>query len=145
MSATVASAPLKPPWPGCLGVATPVWDTLVGHRCGTLFSKALVGHYCVQLLYTLLYDALVGLVGHFCGTPLSDPLVQNSCQTLFWDTLVRHSCPTLLWPPLVEDGSLVGHSRLTLGWGTLVGHSGPPPRAIPDATPFQQCCGQQFW
>ena len=64
---------------------TLLWDTLVGHSCGTL----LLWVTC----RTLLHDTLVG---HSCGT-----LVGHSCRKLLWDTLVGHSYRTLLWDTLV--------------------------------------------
>ena len=86
---------------------TRLWDTLIGHSCGT----------CRKLLW--------------------DTLVGHSCRALLWDTLVGHSCGTLLWDTLIRDtlvrhscgtghccGTLyLGHSRRTLLWVPLVGSS----------------------
>ena len=49
---------------------TLLWDTLVGHCCGTLF----VGHSRRTLL------------GHSYVTPLWDTIVGHSCRILLWDT-----------------------------------------------------------
>ena len=68
-----------------------LWDTIVGHSCGTPLRKSLVGHSCG----TLLQDTLVC---HSCGTLLSN-LVEHSCGKLLsdtlWDSLVGNSCRTL--------------------------------------------------
>ena len=53
-----------------------LWDTLVGHSCGSLLWDTLTRHCCE----TLLWDTLVG----------------HSYGTLLWDTLLGHSCGTLL-------------------------------------------------
>ena len=56
----------------------------MGHSYGTLLWDTLVGHCC-------------GTCGrHSYGTLLWDTLVGYSCRTLLWDTLVGHSCGTLL-------------------------------------------------
>ena len=57
------------------------------------------------------------LVGHSCGTLLSETLVGQSYGTLLWDTLVGYSCRTLLWV------TLVGNSCGTILRDSLVGHS----------------------
>ena len=77
-----------------------LWDTLVGHSCGTLCGTllwdTLVGHSCRTLLWDTLSCGTLSLVGHSCRTLLWDTLVGRSCGTLLWDTFVGHSCGTLL-------------------------------------------------
>ena len=48
-----------------------MWDTLIGHSCGTLLWHTLVGHSCGTLLWVTLVVSCVTL-----------------CGTLLWDTLV---------------------------------------------------------
>ena len=92
-----------------------LWDTLVGHFCGTPLWDTLAERSC--------------LVGHFCGTPLWDtcraplwgPFVGHPCGTFLWDNLLGHFCGTPLWETFV--GFLVGHPCGTLLWDTLAEHS----------------------
>ena len=87
-----------------------VWDTLIGHSCGTLLRDTLVGHSCGKLVRDT-------LVGHY----IWDTLAGRSCRTLLWGTLIGHSCGTLLWdtPTRLSWDTLARHSI----WDTLVRHS----------------------
>ena len=93
----------------------------MGHSCQTLLWDTLVGHSCGTLIYgTLLWDTLVGHSCGTCGTLLWDTLVGHSYGKVLWESLVGHSCRTLLWD------TPVGHSC----GPTLVGHSESQKRAF---------------
>ena len=109
---------------------TLLWNSLVGHSCGTvlrplsgtLVEHSLVGHSGGRLWGTLVAQSSVG---HCCRKLLRDTPVRHSCGKVLWNTLVStlvgHSCTAFFFGALFLWDTLLGHSCRTLVWHSLVG------------------------